>query len=141
MIIIIILKRNSRVDPRPGLSYMSGWPLTCINIRIKLIIIIVLKPNLVVDSRLSPCQGLGWPLTLVNIRIQMIINIILKPNWGVDPEQCLGYEYGRSTRVNLKKYKNKNDCYYSFKNLILELTRGKSWLRVKGVNSSLSWLM
>jgi hypothetical protein len=49
MIIIIVLKLDSEVSPRQGLSYELGWLLIQVNMRMKVIIIIVLKLDLGVD--------------------------------------------------------------------------------------------
>jgi hypothetical protein len=49
MIIIIVLKLDSEVNSRQGLSYELGWLLIQVNMRMKVIIIIVLKLDLGVD--------------------------------------------------------------------------------------------
>jgi hypothetical protein len=49
VVITIVLKSDSRVDPGQGPDHECGWSLTRVNIRIKMIIIIVLKLDSVVD--------------------------------------------------------------------------------------------
>jgi hypothetical protein len=72
-VIIIVLKLDLGVDPGQDSSHESGWPLTYVNIRIK-VIIVVLK---LIKS---------WLLTWVNVRIKIVIIIVLKHKLGIDLE-------------------------------------------------------
>jgi len=87
VIIIIILKSDSRIDPGQGLGHGSGWLLTRVNKRIKMIIIIVLKADLGVNPRPCSSHKLGWSLTRVNLRIRMVIIIVFKLDKEVNPGQ------------------------------------------------------
>jgi hypothetical protein len=49
MIIIIVLKPNSRVNLELGSIHGSSLPFIGINVKIKVIIIIILKPDFGVD--------------------------------------------------------------------------------------------
>jgi hypothetical protein len=71
-------KSNSGVDPKQGPGGGSSWPLTCVNIKIKVVIIIVLKSDTGVDPMPRPGHGSGWPLNRINVRIKLVIIIILK---------------------------------------------------------------
>jgi len=77
------------VDLWPSTGHRSGWPLTRVNVRIKMNIIIVLKLNSGVD--MIPVLGHGscWPMTQVNLRIKIIIIIVLKPDLRVDQRPSL----------------------------------------------------
>jgi hypothetical protein len=45
IVIIIVLKPYSWVNPRLDSSYRLSWPLTRVNVKINMIIIIILKLN------------------------------------------------------------------------------------------------
>jgi hypothetical protein len=60
VIIIIILKPDSRVNLGQDSGHNSSWLLTYVNVRIKMVIIIVLKPNLRIDLGLDlGCRSRG----------------------------------------------------------------------------------
>jgi hypothetical protein len=83
IIIIIVLKLDSGVDPRLIPGHGSRWSFTQINLRIKMIIIIILKLDSGVDLRLArlyqpcPSHDSGWLLTWVNVKIKIVIIITL----------------------------------------------------------------
>jgi hypothetical protein len=60
MVIIIVLKLDSRVNLKQRSGHELGLLLTRFNVRIKMIIIIVLKPNLRVDQGKSWVGGITW---------------------------------------------------------------------------------
>jgi len=66
IVIITVVKSNSRVDLGQGLGHCLGWPLTRVNKKIKMVIIIILKPNLEVDSGQDPGHRSGGS-TLVEL--------------------------------------------------------------------------
>jgi len=72
------------VNPELGSGHWLGWPLTRVNIRIKIVVIIVLKSNSGVNSGPDSGHRLGWPLNRVNVRIKMVIIIVLKSYPRVD---------------------------------------------------------
>jgi hypothetical protein len=48
---------------RLGAKLESSWPLTRVNIRIKVVIIVFLKPDSGIDPMQDPSHESGWPLT------------------------------------------------------------------------------
>ena len=77
-------KTRLGVNPELGLGHGSGWPLTRVNVRIKIVVNIVLKLDLGVYSGPDSGYRLGWPLNRVNIKIKMVIIIVLKSYPGVN---------------------------------------------------------
>jgi len=100
MVIIIVLKPDSSVNPGQVPSHGSGGQHELIknNIRIKVIIIIILKPDMGIDQGKARVTGRKGQvrLTQVNVWIKVIIIIILKLDLIFDPRQGSGHESGES---------------------------------------------
>jgi hypothetical protein len=127
-------------------SHRPSWPLTRVNVRIKIIIIIiVLKPYLKVNLGLDPSHGPCLPLTRVSIRIkngyyynfktwfESQLGIRLKSQLGMVNPSWLKQKKNQNNLVLAKKLYIKKlmdfSLLFCFRSIDCKLIRILNWIK------------